>query len=189
MDYSEFEATVANIQNYFESSQNELNSQDSRTNEFKMMKTVGDHKEEDFSDSLDGDMESETKSNPKPHKGSLPTSKNPSRDTTPIHTRTQGLNRKTSNTNLKKSKESNKNVVQTSQSPMNKIHLRRKRTLRKGPSFIPKEAIRMKEFERKLKEVDDKLTSIMKNSKNDIIPVIEKRLNGIREELENKGEK
>ena len=34
--------------------------------------------------------------------------------------------------------------------------------------------------------MDDKITNIIKTSKNDIIPIIEKRLLGIREELENK---
>ena len=37
-----------------------------------------------------------------------------------------------------------------------------------------------------MKDLEDKITNIIKNSKNDIIPIIEKRLLGIREELENK---
>ena len=54
------------------------------------------------------------------------------------------------------------------------------------PNFISKETVRFKEFERKMKDMEDKITNIIKNSKNDIIPIIEKRLLGIREELENK---
>jgi predicted transcriptional regulator len=67
----------------------------------------------------------------------------------------------------------------------------KKATIKKQSTknFIPRESIRLKEFERKIKDIDDKVMFIMKNNKNDIIPIIEKRLSGIREELENKASK
>jgi predicted transcriptional regulator len=67
----------------------------------------------------------------------------------------------------------------------------KKPTLKKQSmkNFIPRESTRLKEFDRKIKDIDDKIMFIMKNNKNDIIPIIEKRLSGVREELENKASK
>ncbi|CAI2383979.1 unnamed protein product [Moneuplotes crassus] len=190
VDYSEFEATVNNIQNYFENNPSEV-SVESRMKDSQFSKAIYEnksgHQKDNETDSLTEDEDIEVKSTPRLDKDSPPVSRNNSRDRTP-----ENFGQARPILTLKKvsHQESIKNETGSIKSPTTKRNFRKKKIiLKKGPSFIPKEAVRMKEFERKIKDIDEKLVNIIKNSKNDIIPIIEKRLDGIREEIENKASK
>lgn len=194
LDYNEFESTINNIRDYLDN----FNPADSRPtfiksdssrnigegfNEEKRSRRISQTSiiEEDV-EQEEANERSET-SRPTPvqtRKSSRGTSGNISptlgtkKDADASPSRTIG-----SATNL--------SSVAAQQNPMTQNSgLQRKKTMKKAPNFIPREAVRLKEFERKIKEMDDKITNIIKTSKNDIIPIIEKRLLGIREELENK---
>jgi hypothetical protein len=212
LDYGEFEATVANIQSYIENlhvsdgsySPPALRARDS-SNFVIGGNSVPLEEMKNEEDSLtDEDIEDTKKSEPNSKNTSPTVSREQSRDPTPNKA---GNSKKLSKTNSRDQTPNPGGVVKTfsrqnSKSPskisrdgspnrpqdslMKKSTLRKRSSMKKGTSFIPKETARMREFERRIKDLDEKLTNVVKNSKNDIIPIIEKRLNGIREELENK---
>lgn len=182
LDYNEFEQTIMNIQNYVES----LGSGDSSDN-FRVLdslKHVPTESEGALAQDYDSDEENveERRQSPKRERPTVNTGPN-SRDTTPNEIK------KTSSFSRQNSISPPKGIRDVSAPATTLVKrptLKRKKTLKKTPSFIPKDAARLRELERRLKEVDEKITNVLKNSKNEIIPVIEKRLDGIREELENK---
>lgn len=194
LDYNEFETTINNIREYLDN----FSPGESRPSFIKAdsSKNIGDgyyeekkSRRKSQSSVIEEDVEQEDAnegsktSRPTPinsRKPSRGTSENQSptlavkreSDGSPQGTRLSGIN--------SSSTISQQNIAQQNSG------LQKKKTMKKAPSFIPKETVRLKEFERKIKEMDDKITNIIKTSKNDIIPIIEKRLLGIREELENK---
>ncbi|CAI2383440.1 unnamed protein product [Moneuplotes crassus] len=190
VDYSEFEATVNNIQNYFENNASEI-SVESKLRDSHFSKTIHElrssQNRDDESDSLVDDEDIDIKSSPRIEKDSPPVSRKPSRDRTPAIT---GKPRPSLTITKIQERGSSKNVITGLKSPTKKIVLKNKKALgRKGPSFIPREAVRMKEMERKIKDLDDRLGNVVKNSKDSVVPIIEKRVDGIREEIENKASK
>lgn len=195
LDYNEFEQTIANIQNYLEG----MNSGDSPQLKIIEAKRFGGSIDEEADERYENDDGSELEEDYKendspssPRKSISPSNKSKSRDPTPTVDKRGTLSRKSSQANIDKTVWKTTGVTPVSTTSMERRKsFKKKATMRKsgGPSFIPRDTIRLKEFERKLKDVDDKLINLVKNSKSDMIPVIEKRLTGIREELENKASK
>lgn len=195
LDYSEFEQTIANIQNYLENMDLEGSPMLKVIETRKSIKSIDEEADNNDENGYDSELDEDYKLNDAAsftRKSISPSNKSKSRDPTPTVEKSGKLSRRSSQVSVDKPNRKPSGI-----SPVNTTTMERRKSFKKKPTmrksglsqFIPRDATRLKEFERKLKEVDDKLINIIKNSKNDIIPVIEKRLGGIREELENKASK
>lgn len=204
LDYNEFEMTVQNIQNYLEGMNTDASPSRIRRQQSKV-DLIDDFAEENMKESLGSvdefsDENSKNDDNPKSkssrkivHAYSKDDVGLVKRDSSPQKSSGRNSPNKSSGRNSpNKSRRmsiANPTVAVTGSTTNiggGTINFKRRKTIRKAPSFIPKDAARIREFERRVKEIDEKLANVVKTSKNDIIPILEKRLNGIREELETK---
>ena len=192
VDFSDFENTISNIQNYIEnlnieesspslSPSNQIRGKEASTFVIKAMETQVDRSNND--NSMGSEDIEETLKGMKFTEQSQVSTPIESRNQTPQTTKNLATSKPKGRVAIKvASRESSPTLPKF----MKQNSLKKKKTMKKATGFIPREVVRMKEFERKVKDMDEKLTNILKTSKNDLIPIIEKRLNGIREELENK---